>query len=124
MAKRNVMFRATLAAAVLVMALVAPAQAGGPQMAGAKTDRFLLIMPHTPEQCLAALDGMESTSPALLAKTDWGCMAGDHTGYVVVQAANEEAARNMIPANERAQAKVVKLNKFTADQIRSFHKKM
>jgi hypothetical protein len=89
-----------------------------------KGDRYLLIMPHTPEQCLAALDAMEAASPQLLAKTDWGCMGGDHTGYLVVQAASEQAALNMVPANERAQAKAIKLNKFTEEQIKSFHKKM
>jgi hypothetical protein len=89
-----------------------------------KGDRYLLIMPHTPEQCVAALDAMEAASPELLAKTDWGCMAGDHTGYLVVHAASQQAALNMVPANERAGAKAIKLNKFTPEQIKSFHKKM
>jgi hypothetical protein len=30
----------------------------------------------------------------------------------------------MIPASERAQAKAIKLNKFTPEQIKSFHQKM
>jgi hypothetical protein len=90
----------------------------------AKGDRYLLIMPHTPAQCLAALDAMEAASPQLLAKTDWGCMAGDHTGYVIVHAASEQAALAMVPANERAGAKAIKLNKFTPEQIKSFHQKM
>jgi hypothetical protein len=30
----------------------------------------------------------------------------------------------MIPAAERAGAKVIKLNKFTPEQIKSFHQKM
>jgi len=62
-------------------------------------------------------------SPALLDKMEWGYMAGDHTGYAVADAVSEEAARNLLPASERAQAKVIKLNKFTAEQIKSFHNK-
>jgi hypothetical protein len=30
----------------------------------------------------------------------------------------------MIPASERAQAKAIKLNRFTPEQIKSFHQKM
>jgi hypothetical protein len=88
-----------------------------------KGDRYLLIMPHTPEQCVAALDAMEAASPELLAKTDWGCMAGDHTGYLVVHAASQQAALNMVPPNERVGARAIKLNKFTPEQIKSFHQK-
>lgn len=107
-----------LAAVVLIGTAVA---AGPPQT---KLERFLIISPHTPDQCLKALDEVEAKSPKLLAKMDWGCMAGDHTGYVEVQAANEEAARDMLPENARSAAKIVKLNKFTAEQIKQFHAKM
>jgi len=51
---------------------------------------------------LKALDDMEAASSQLLAKTDWGCMAGDHTGYLVVHASSAQAALNMVPASERA----------------------
>lgn len=89
-----------------------------------QADRFLIIMiPNTPQQCLAVLDDMEAASPQLLAKTDWGCMAGDHTGYLIVTAASADAAMQMVPASELAQTKFIKLNKFTAEQIASFHKK-
>ncbi len=124
MSKRNFGVSSLIAIVLVVLWAALPS---GPALAGSQQsmgDRYLLIMPHTPEQCLAALDAMEATSPQLLAKTDWGCMAGDHTGYVVVHAASEQAALEMIPANQRAQAKAIKLNKFTEEQIRAFHKKM
>ena len=121
MSKRNTLLLALVVVSLLALAqLPGTAQASPPQ-AG---DRFLIIMPHTQQQCLAALDDLQAASPQLLAKTDWGCMAGDHTGYLITTAANAEAALKLVPANERAQAKVIKLNKFTAEQIASFHKKM
>lgn len=51
-------------------------------------------------------------------------MAGDHTGYAIVGATSEEAARNMILMAERSSARVIKLNEFTPDQIKAFHQKM
>jgi len=86
--------------------------------------RFLIITPHTAEQCLKSLDEYSAQNPDLLKKIDWGCMVGDHAGYVVVEAADETAARNMLPAAERKAARIIQLNKFTVEQIKEFHKKM
>jgi len=124
MLKRRFLVFAVMAASLLALYAALPASNTLASDQQAKGDHYLLIMPHTAEQCLKALDDMEAASPQLLAKTDWGCMAGDHTGYLIVQAASEQAARNMIPAAERAGAKVIKLNKFTPEQIKSFHQKM
>jgi len=124
MSKRGFLVIFVVSAALLTLSVAVPT---GTALAGsmqAKGDRYLLVMPHTAEQCLKALDAMEASSAQLLAQTDWGCMAGDHTGYVVVHAASEQAALAMVPASERAQAKAVKLNKFTEAQIKSFHQKM
>jgi hypothetical protein len=85
--------------------------------------RFLIMMPHTKEQCLKALDDMSASATALLAKTEWGCMAGDHTGYAIVDAPSEQAAREMVPPAERASSKIISLNKFTPEQIKAFHHK-
>jgi hypothetical protein len=107
---------------VTLFVLVGTAIAAGP--AQVKTERFLIISTHTPEQCLKVLDEVEAKSPKLLAKMDWGCMSGDHTGYVEVNAANEDAAREMLPESARSSARIIKLNKFTAEQIKQLHAKM
>jgi hypothetical protein len=112
--------------AALVLSGVAVAPSFASQDKGAAkggTERFLIISPHTEEQCLAVLDDMAAKEPQILAKTEWGCMAGDHTGYTMVDAKDEAAARNLVPSAVRGQAKVIKLNKFTPEQIKSFHKK-
>ncbi len=78
--------------------------------------------PHTEEGCLSALDGFLDIGSDFLAKFDFGCMAGEHTGWAVLEAASESAARNMLPAGERIRARVVKVSKFTPEQIRAAHK--
>ena len=90
----------------------------------AKKMQFLVEMKHTPGQCVAVLDRISDEAPEFLDQVGWGCMAGDHTGYLMVSAENEAAAKNMVPAFLRGDdTHIVALNKFTAEQIRSFHGK-
>ena len=86
-------------------------------------ERYLIESLHTPEECLRALDEVLAKSAATLDKYEWGCMAGDHTGYAIIEARSEGEAVEMVPAFLRGKARVVKLNRFTPEQIRQFHKK-
>jgi hypothetical protein len=86
-------------------------------------NNYLVMLPHTKEECLKTLDEYSSESPKLLSQVDWGCMAGDHTGYIFMMGDNESAVRNMLPANQRKGAKIEMVNKFTKEQIKSFHEK-
>jgi hypothetical protein len=88
----------------------------------AKDARFIVIARHTPEECLKTLDDVSGKSSKLLATFDWGCMVGDHTGYATIEAKDEAAVKAMLPADMR-DVKIVKLNKFTPQQIKSFHEK-
>jgi hypothetical protein len=83
--------------------------------------RYLVMTSHTPEKCLAGLDAGVASKPEMLDRIEWGCMGGDHTGYVIVEAANEQAARTMLPATMQSTARVIQLNHFSVDDIRSFH---
>jgi len=85
--------------------------------------RYFVESPHTAQECLRALDEILSKGPEILEKYEWGCMAGDHTGYAIVEAPSESDARETIPAFLRGKARVVKMNRFTPEQIREFHKK-
>jgi len=84
--------------------------------------RYLMESPHTPEECLRALDEVLLQGPGALARYDWGCMVGDHTGYAIVDAANKAEVEETIPAFLRHKARVVELNKFTPEQIGGFHR--
>jgi len=48
--------------------------------------KYLIESPHTEEECLQALDETLEKGTDLLAKFDWGCMSGEHTGWAVVDA--------------------------------------
>ena len=89
----------------------------------AKKGTYLIELKHTSEQCLDKLDQMSAEAPKLLEKIQWGCLSGDHTGYWIVSAPSEKAAREMLPALLRDEAHVVGLNTFTVEQIKSFHQK-
>ncbi len=87
-------------------------------------ERYIVESKHTREECLRALDEVLAKGPDVLNKIEWGCMAGDHTGYSIVEAGSDsEALQKIVPAFLRGKARAVKLNKFTPDQIRSFHQK-
>ncbi|MCZ7356450.1 MAG: hypothetical protein O8C66_03190 [Candidatus Methanoperedens sp.] len=84
--------------------------------------KYLIESPHTEEECLQALDETLGKGSDLLAKFDWGCMAGEHTGWATVEAGSESAARNMVPDFVRSKARIVKVTKFTPQQIKEAHK--
>jgi len=86
-------------------------------------ERYFVESPHTQQECLRALDEILAKGPGNLAKYEWGCVAGDHTGYAIVEARNESEVKEAIPDFLRGKARVVKLNRFTPEQIREFHKK-
>ncbi len=108
---------ATCMALVILGVLAVPSAT-----AAAGNSKFMVIAPHTPEDCLKVLDEVKGKSPTLLSDFEWGCMAGDHTGYAIITAKDEGAVKAMLPPSMQ-EAKIVKLNKFTAAQIKAFHEK-
>ncbi len=85
--------------------------------------QYMIELPHKDEECLQALDEISEHASALLPKVNWGCKAGVHIGWAIVDAENEIEARNLIGSSlMQEKARVVKLNKFTEQDIESFHK--
>jgi hypothetical protein len=83
--------------------------------------RFLIESPHTPEDCVTALDSIMSFSDKLFGRFDWGCKGGQHVGWATVEAQDETTARLFLPTKLRSDARVVPLNKFTIEDVQSFH---
>ena len=108
--------RKSLMGSLVLAALLAAAA-----FAAGNKSKYLVIAPHTAESCLDALDDIKAHDEALLKKVDWGCAAGDHTGYITVEADSDKAALQTLPEKTRAGARAVKLVKFTPEQIRQFH---
>ena len=83
--------------------------------------KYMIEAPHTQEECLAALDEILATGPELLAQFQWGCMAGVHNGWALVEAESESAVRDMLPAAQRDRWSTTEVTKFTPDQIEAYH---
>ncbi len=78
---------------------------------------YLIEARHSPEECVQAMDEALARGPGFLAQFDWGCVAGEHTGWATVQAESESQAREMVPAVARDKARVVRVDKVTPDHI-------
>ena len=83
--------------------------------------RYLVELPHTKEDCLEALDSVVAYSHSLMDRIDWGCGGDVHTGWLMIEAQDANAAKMMVPTNIRDTARAVQLNKFTPEQVKSFH---
>ena len=81
--------------------------------------QFLIEVPHPEEslECARIVKVFLSTGSHFLTHADWGCMDGVHSAWLIVEAANKEEARMVVPPQFRSQAKIIGLNKFKLDQI-------
>ena len=105
---------------IAVVGLVSHEAMAKGKMAAGK--RYLIMVPHTAEECLKAMDDYDAAKS--LAKWDFGCEDGDHTAYSIVTAADKEAALAMVPENVRGNAKVIMMTKFTAADLKKAHESM
>lgn len=85
--------------------------------------RYIVESPHTKEECLRALDEQLAKGPDILKKFNYGCKAGDHTGYAIVDVKNDMEARSLVPGFLLNKARIVEVDIFTPEVIRSLHTK-
>jgi hypothetical protein len=93
-------------------------ESGGKIMA-----KYIVESPHTPEECLKAMDEVLAMGPDVLKQYYFGCMSGEHTGWVILDAKNESEALEVVPNFLRSKARAVAVNKFTPEQIMEEHRK-
>jgi hypothetical protein len=79
----------------------------------------MICIPHESdhEMCVRALHAIERYGGHLFTHAEWGCKAGVHCGWVVVELDNRDAAVQMVPPEFRAEAQIVELNRFTKDEV-------
>lgn len=87
----------------------------------ASRHRYILITSHTPEQCAASLGRVAAHDKELFESMDWGCRAGDHTGYATVWATTPDEAVMKLPDTERTAARAVQVTRFTAGEALRLH---
>ncbi len=78
-------------------------------------ERYLIETPHTPQECQRLVDQVYAMG--YLYHFDWGCNAGVHSGWAIIEAENEADARLAVPSLVRAKARVVQLNKFDGTKV-------
>jgi hypothetical protein len=81
--------------------------------------RFLIEVPHDADvaACAAVVETFLKTGSHFLTNADWGCMDGEHKAWLVVDVADKDEARSILPPAFRADARIVALNKFSLDEI-------
>ena len=82
---------------------------------------FLVESPHTKEACVKAFQYVEAAG--YLTHFHWGCKAGDHTGYAILDAENQAEVMMVVPTFGRPKAKIVELTQFTLEDLKAMHGK-
>ena len=81
--------------------------------------KFLIEVPHDASKaaCLIAIRTFLETGSHFLANADWGCPDGEHKAWMIVEVPSRDDARSIVPSNYRADARVVKLDRYTLQEI-------
>jgi hypothetical protein len=81
--------------------------------------RFLIEVPHEEEllACAQVVESFLNYGSHFATKADWGCSDGVHKAWITIETDSKEDAVNVLPPAYRSQATIIKLNKFTMDEI-------
>jgi hypothetical protein len=82
-------------------------------------DRYLIETPHTDENCHLVVNQIHAMG--YLYNFDWGCADGIHCGWAIIEAESEAQARLVVPSVIRDEARVIRLVKFSPDQVQGLH---
>ncbi len=81
--------------------------------------RFLIEVPHgaAAADCTKAVEAFLRTGSHFLTHADWGCQDGDHRAWIILEVDSRDEALNVVPPVFQAQAKIVRLNTFTMQDL-------
>ena len=82
-------------------------------------DKYLIEVPHEaePRACARAVRVFLDTGSHFLTNAEWGCFDDEHKAWIIVEMDSKEAARHIVPPAFQAEAKIVRLNRFTLEQL-------
>jgi hypothetical protein len=85
--------------------------------------RYMIQSSHDPDpaSCLRVIEAFMYAGSHYLTNTEWGCKDGQHTGWLIVEANDDVAARLMVPPVIRKTATLVKLTRFSPEQVIGMH---
>lgn len=83
------------------------------------TAKFLIEVPHESNTvaCARVVDTFLRSGSHFLSRADWGCRDGEHKAWMVVDVDSKDDARRIVPPALRSQAKIVRLNTFTIEEV-------
>jgi hypothetical protein len=81
--------------------------------------RYLIETPHTGENCKLLVTQVHALG--YLHHFEWGCGEGVHCGWAIIEAESEDQARLAVPSLVRDTARVIRLEKFSADKAQELH---
>jgi len=81
--------------------------------------KFLIEVPHEEDTiaCARVIKIFLSSGSHFLTNADWGCADRDHRCWMIVDVNDRQEALGIVPPGMRAQARVVRLTRFTMDEI-------
>jgi hypothetical protein len=82
-------------------------------------ERYMVESAHTANDCKKLLKDV--LAAGYITHFEWGCAEGDHRGWVIIEAESAEEAKMVVPSSHRPQATVIKLTKFTREQVENLH---
>ncbi len=81
--------------------------------------KYLIEVPHEPNEraCARAAQSFLMTGSHFLANADWGCHDGEHKAWIMLDVDTRADARSILPPNFRSEARIVKLERFTLQDV-------
>ena len=81
--------------------------------------KYLIEVPHAADKltCLNVVQTFLKTGSHYLTHCDWGCMDGEHKGWITVETDSKEEALRIIPPVFRPEAKIVQLCEFSLQMV-------
>lgn len=81
--------------------------------------RFLIEVPHEAKtkECAQAVKILLDSGSHYLTNAEFGCLDGEHKAWIIVEVDTREEALLVVPTIFRPRTKIVKLNKFSLEQI-------
>jgi len=84
--------------------------------------RYLISHTHEPGECLKTFDSYLHAGAHYLTQAEWGCDAGVHAAWLIVEADNDNEALLVVPPIVRTSAQLVRLTRYTPEQLRALHR--
>ena len=86
--------------------------------------RFLIEIRHSGQRdhCAKSLHALMEYGSHLVTHAEFGCDDGVHAGWLIVDVDNRDEAMHLVPPEFRADARVIRLRKWTREQIEALMK--